>query len=129
MRPATKAIFTAALLQALLNVFAQAPPPPADSEHPIPPGFAGVYRAWLIREEDLQPALKDPRASLEQFAVAAMVSHDTGKPVGETEKWRIHLGSWTEVIRTQCQYLKELVFKDGTPKDHHRKKGRPGMRK
>ncbi len=40
-----------------------------------------------------------------------MVSHDTGKPVGETEKWRIQLGSWTEVIRTRGQYLKDIVFK------------------
>lgn len=105
------AVFTAALFQALMPFLAQAPPLPANNEPPIPPAFSAVRRAWLVPEDEMQAVLQLPGTSLDQFAVAAMVSHAAGKPVSEVEAAKRKLGSWTEAIRAQGGELADLVFK------------------
>ncbi len=96
---------------------AQEPAPPPPETAPVPPAVAAVRQAWLVPEGELSRLMQAPGFSLDDFAVAAMVSHAAGTPVADAEARKSKLGSWAEVLRAQGGYLADLVFK-GSPRYH-----------
>ena len=89
------------------------PSAPAPVQQPLAPPFEAVRRAWFVPETEARAFLADFHPSLVEFALAAALRHETGKPLQEIRTEERAAGSWPTLVRTLGGSFAALVFQGG----------------
>ena len=91
--------------------------PPASSSAqvrlPLGPSFEAVRRAWFVPETEARAFFSEFHPSLVEFALAAELRHETGRPLQEIRTEERAAGSWTALIRRLGGSFAALVFQGG----------------
>ncbi|MGC8724649.1 MAG: hypothetical protein ACP5VF_12380 [Acidobacteriota bacterium] len=92
-----------------------APPPsaPAPVQQPLAPSFEAVRRAWFVPETDARAFFAEFHPSLVEFALAAELRHETGRPLQELEAEERAAGGWPAFLRKVGGSLAALLFQGG----------------
>ena len=80
---------------------------------PLGPSFEAVRRAWFVPETEARAFFSEFHPSLVDFALAAELRHETGKPLQEIRTEERAAGSWTALIRRLGGSFAALLFQGG----------------